>query len=49
MPTTRFLGYIEYMNKTIEEQNKSKQARKVDSLKDTMSAEDKQKYKEEYG
>lgn len=49
MPVTRFLGYIEFMNKTFEEQNKSSQQIKVDKLKDTMTKEDRIKYEEEYG
>ena len=49
MPMSRFLGYIEYMNKTFEEQNKSGHQIKVDKLKDTMTAEEINRYKEEYG
>ena len=49
MPVTRFLGYVDYMNEVFEERNKSKQAVNVDKLKDTMTEEDRQKHKEEYG
>ena len=49
MPGTRFLGYIDIMNKTNEERNKTDRARKVDSLKNTMTPEDRKKYEEEYG
>ena len=49
MPVSRFLGYIDYMNKNIAEQNKNPAQRKIDSLKKTMTIEEKQKYKEEYG
>ena len=49
MPTKRFIGYLDYMNKTHEEMNKSKQSKNVDKLKDTMPTEEQKRYKEEYG
>ena len=49
MPGTRFLLYVDKMNKANEEMNKSKQARNVDKLKDTMPDEERKRYEEEYG
>ena len=49
MPATRFLGYIEKMNEVAEERNKTDRERKVDSLKNTMTPEDRKRYEEEYG
>ena len=49
MPSTRFLLYVDKMNKANEEMNKSKQARNVDKLKDTMPDDERKRYEEEYG
>jgi len=46
MPTLRFLGYLDYMDRAYRETTKTPHEKKVDKLKKTLTEEE---YEEYYG